>query len=192
MKKILMFVCTAMLFAACASQKNVDRSATGAKAQEEEVNRPCVEFRTDKTAMRATGNAISPNMQNATDKALLAARRELATSAQTFVQRVAEQYAQSYEVNDKADFGSRTQDMTKLVAAKLMQGSTICCDEMIKKSGADGSVMYQAYVAVEIEKEDLYKEIEKEAKNTIGNSEKEKLDFNADEFRKIFDQEFGK
>jgi len=190
MKKLLFIMAVAIVAAGCGAKKGA--TATSAYSQEEEVNRPCVEYKTDKNALRARGNAISPNMQNATDKAVLNARRELATSAQVFIQRVTEAYTSSYDVDQRADFTGRTQDMTRQIAAKLMQGSTIVCDKMTKTSGKDGSIMYHAYVAVEIDKNDLYKEVEQSFSNEITKAEKAQIDFDAEKFRAIFEQEFGK
>ena len=192
MKKILFIMAAAVVFAACGAKKAAQPvTATSAFAQEEEVIVPCTEFRSDKKALRASGSAISPNMQNAKDKAAMNARRELATAAQTFMQRVSETYTSSYDVDQRADFGARYQDMARQVAAKLMQGSEICCDKLTKTVGADGSLMYHAYVAVEIEKDDLYKDFSQSMKQLTG-AEKAMIDFDAEKFRVVFDEEFGK
>lgn len=189
MKKILFAFAAAMLIAGCASKKTV--TASSAFAHEEEVNVPCMDQKSDKKAMRAFGTAISPNMQNAKDKALMNARRELATSAQTFMQRVSETYASSYDVDQTATFGAKYQDMARQVAAKLLQGSVIACDKLTKTTGNDGSVMYHSYVTVEINKEDLYKDVT-QSFSKISEAEKAAIDIDAEKFRTIFEQEFGK
>lgn len=193
MKKILFMMAAVMVLASCGSKKAAKpASATSAFAQEEEVIVPCSEYKSDKKALRASGTAISPNMQNAKDKAVMNARRELATSAQAFMKRVTETYASSYDVDQRADFGSRYQDMARQVAAKLMQGSVICCDKLTKTTGADGSLMYHSYVAVEINKDDLYNDFSQSFSSQVSAAEKAAIDFDAEKFRAIFDEEFGK
>lgn len=180
----------AVMFASCGAKKAATATTTP-YSHEEEVIVPCADFKSDKKALRATASAVSPNMQNAKDKALMNARRELATAAQTFMQRVTETYASSYDTDQRADFGARYQDMARQVAAKLLQGSEVCCDKLTKTTGADGSVMYHAYVAVEIGKDDLYKDFA-QSFGKISAAEKSAIDFDAEKFRSIFDEEFGK
>ena len=79
MKKVLFIMAAALVMVSCGNKK-----ATPTKG-EVEVNVPCKEYKTDKKTLRANGNAISPNMQNATDKAIAAARREMATSVEAVI-----------------------------------------------------------------------------------------------------------
>ena len=86
MKKILFLMVIAVAAIGCKAKQAV--SATS----EVEVVKLCADYKTDKTALRATANAVSPNMQNATDKAVAIARRELATSMGATIQRVLERF----------------------------------------------------------------------------------------------------
>ena len=63
MKKILFLMVIAVAAIGCKTKQAV--SATS----EVEVVKLCADYKTDKTALRATANAVSPNMQNATDNA---------------------------------------------------------------------------------------------------------------------------
>jgi len=51
--------------------------------------------------------------------------------------------------------------------------------------------MYHAYVAVEIKKDDLYKDFS-QSMNQLTGAEKAMIDFDAEKFRVVFDEEFGK
>ena len=51
--------------------------------------------------------------------------------------------------------------------------------------------MYHSYVTVEIDKEDLYKDVT-QSFSKISEAEKAAIDIDAEKFRTIFEQEFGK
>ena len=104
MKKILFLLVIAMVAVGCKTKQVMST------ANEVEVLVPCAEFKTDKTAMRATATAVSPNLQNAKDKAIAAARRELATMLGASVQRVLEAFASSYDMDEAASFAGHTKD----------------------------------------------------------------------------------
>jgi hypothetical protein len=190
MKKSLFVITLAITMVSCGAKK----AATPATpyAQEQEVVVPCAEYKSDKQALRAVASADAPNMQIAKDKAAVAARANIATAAQAFVQRVTERYVASYDVNEVADAQSRYQDMTRQLAAKLMTNSTIVCDKVTKTVSPDGKTMFHAYVAVELVKEELLKPLEEEVAKEVTKDDKAQIDFDAEKFRAIFEQEFGK
>ena len=170
MKKSLFVITLAITMVSCGAKK----AATPATpyAQEQEVVVPCAEYKSDKQALRAVASADAPNMQIA--------------------QRVTERYVASYDVNEVADAQSRYQDMTRQLAAKLMTNSTIVCDKVTKTVSTDGKTMFHAYVAVELVKEELLKPLEQEVAKEVTKDDKAQIDFDAEKFRAIFEQEFGK
>ena len=52
--------------------------------------------------------------------------------------------------------------------------------------------MFHAYVAVELVKEELLKPLEQEVAKEVTKDDKAQIDFDAEKFRAIFEQEFGK
>lgn len=189
MKKSLFVITLAITLVSCGAKKAaVPATPYG---QETEVVVPCAEFKSDNQALRAVASADAPNMQIAKDKAAVAARANLATAAQAFVQRVTERYAESYDVNESADAKGRYQDMTRQLAAKLLENSTVICDKLTKSTDKEGKTMYHAYVAIELLKEQVAKDVEK-GLTQISKDDKAQIDFDADKFRTIFEQEFGK
>ena len=186
MKKILFLVAIAVAVVGCKAKQAV--SATG----EVEVVKLCADYKTDKTAMRATANAVSPNMQNATDKAVAIARRELATSMGATIQRVLERFESSYEKGEAADFASRTKDLSRQVSDQLIVGIVIACDKVTKSTGADGKTMYRAYVAVEIDNNEVLENLKKQLENAISQDEKLRTDFEYEQFKQTFYEELEK
>lgn len=186
MKKVLLVMAAALVMIGCGNKKVAPTKG------EVEVLVPCKEFKTDKNTLRANGNAISPNMQNATDKAMQAARRELATSIEATVQRVLEDFSSSYDLDNQADFRARTKDLTRTVVNQKLQGSVAVCDKVTRTTEKDGSVMYHAYVAVELTSNELMESLLNNTKKAISDSEKLRTDFEYEQFKKTFEAEMEK
>ena len=184
MKKVLLIMAAALVMVSCGNKKVAPTKG------EVEVNVPCKEFKTDKKTIRANGNAISPNMQNATDKALAAARREMATSVESVVKRVVETYASSYDLDNAADFRSKMQDMARIVTNQTLRGSVPVCDKVTKVEGKDG-VMYHAYVALELTSNEYLEALTQETNKRISDDEKLRTDFELEKFKKVFEEEMA-
>lgn len=191
MKKVIVMMAVALAVISCGSQKKVATPVAG----EVEVSVPCAEFKTDATTMRATGSAISPNMQNAKDKALAAARRELATSLGLKLDRVLEVYGSSYDKDEAADFIGRTKDLSRQITSQVLTGSVIACDKMTRSTDANGKVVYHSYVAVEIANAELLESLKDQTEAAISNDEKLRTDFDYEQFKAVYEAEmanFGK
>ena len=183
MKRVFCILAAALVMLSCGVTE------VSAK-KEKKVKIPCHEL-TNKKTLRANGNAVSPNMQNATDKAIAAARKELATSIEATVQRVLEDFASSYDVNEQADFRSRTKDLARTVVNQKLQGSIVSCSEM-RSVKEKGKVTYHAYVTVELTTNELMENLLNNTKKAISDSEKLRTDFEYEQFKKTFDAEMEK
>lgn len=186
MKKVLVVMAAALVMISCGGKKVAPTKG------EVEVNVPCKEFKTDKNTLRANGNAISPNMQNATDKALAAARREMATSIEASIQRVLETFSSSYDLDNQADFRARTKDLARNVVNQKLQGSVPVCDKVTKSTDKEGNVMYHGYVAIELTTNELMESLLNNTKKAISDSEKLRTDFEYEQFKKTFEEEMSK
>ncbi len=186
MKKILFLIIVVAATVGCKSKQVLGTS------NEVEVVKYCAEYKTDKSAIRATANAVSPNMQNATDKAVAIARRELGSSVNVTIQRVLERFESSYEKNEAADFASRTKDLSRQVTDQMIVGSYIVCDKITKTTDQDGKVMYRAYVALEIDNGEIFKNLEKHLETVISQDDKLRTDFEYEKFKEVFYEEMAK
>ncbi len=184
MKRVFMILAAALVVLSCGVTE------VSAK-KEKKVKIPCHEL-TNKKTLRANGNAVSPNMQNATDKAIAAARKELATSIEATVQRVLEDFASSYDVNEQADFRSRTKDLARTVVNQKLQGSIVSCSEMRSVKEKGGKLTYHAYVTVELTTNELMENLLNNTKKAISDNEKLRTDFEYEQFKKTFDAEMDK
>jgi hypothetical protein len=184
MKKVLWILAAVLVMLSCGS---VEVSAK----KEKKVKIPCHQL-TNKQTLRANGNAVSPNMQNATDKAIAAARRELATSIEATINRVLEDFSSSYDVNEQADFRSRTKDLSRTVVSQKLQGSILSCSEMRQVKEKGGKITYHAYVTIELTSNELLDNLLANTKKAISDSEKLRTDFEYEQFKKTFDEEMAK
>ncbi len=186
MKKVLFVLAAAMVMVGCGSKKVAPTKG------EVEVNVPCKEYKTDKNTLRANASATSPNMQNATDKALASARRELATSIEATIKRVVDQYASSYDLNDAADFRGKMQDITRTVVNQQLVGSVPVCDKITRTTDKDGNTIYHAYVAIELTTNEMLEAVRNGVNNKISDEEKLRTDFEYEKFKKTFEEEMAK
>ena len=152
MQRIAYIFLIALVLLCSASKKNL------INGNEELINIPCSSIVSDEYATRALGTANSTNMQNAKNKAVAAARSELASSMQTVVQRVVDSYATSFDGDTSARFLSYTQDVSRLTTNHVLVGSTIACEKITKSvDKKTKSVTYHAYVVVEVANEEIEK-----------------------------------
>lgn len=182
MKKVVLFALAAVALMATGCSKKVVTPAQG----EVEVTVPCSEFKTDKQAIRSSASAVSPNMQNAKDKALAAARRELATSVSTSINRVVETFSSSYDQEAAASFEARTKDLAQQVTSQTINGSVVECDKITKTVNKDGSVVYRSYVAVALGNNKIMDIVEKQFKTNVSEEEKLHTDFEYEQFKDTY------
>ncbi len=183
MKKVVLLTLAtvALLATGCKSKKAI----TPVKG-EQEVTVLCSEYKTDKTAIRATATAVSPNMQNAKDKALAAARRELATSVSTHLNRVVETFSSSYDQAEAASFEARTKDLAQQVTSQTINGSFVECDRTTTTTNKDGSIVYHAYVAIALGNDNIMEIVERQFKTNVTEEEKLHTDFEYEQFKETY------
>lgn len=183
MKKVVLLALAtvALLATGCKSKK-----AVTPVPGEKKVTVLCSEYKTDKHAIRATASAVSPNMQNAKDKALAAARRELATSVSTHLNRVVETFSSSYDQAEAASFEARTKDLAQQVTSQTINGSFVECDEITSTTNKDGSIVYRAYVAVALGNDNIMEIVERQFKTNVTEEEKLHTDFEYEQFKETY------
>lgn len=186
MKKVSMILLgTALLMglASCGSKQKVVSKNGG----EVEIEMPCTgpEYRTDATHFRATGTALSTDRQVAKDKALMAARAELATEINTTMERVTDRYNSSYNVGEDDETRGKFQDLARQLVKQTLSGSVVTCEKLTKDEQGG---KYHFYVCVELKGDDFANKL----KNGISNDDKLRTDYEYEKFKKVFDEEMAK
>lgn len=140
---------------------------------------------------RALGVGSSSNIQNAKDKAAIAARRELASTMQTNVQRVINTYVETYEEDASSRFASITQEVAHITTNQMLVASTIVCEKITQTlDKKTKNIQYNAYVVVEVDNKDLLGNLHKQLEQTI--VQDQQLHINLESFQTIFYDEMKK
>ena len=182
MRKVLLFAAIACMAASCASKKAAQEAYQG----DVEIVIPCTgpEYRTDKETFRASGMGYSSDMNIAKNKALLNARAELATSINSTIKRVLDNYASSYQMGEEEEAKSKFQDMARSIVNQQLQGSVITCEKLMKTP--EGK--YRAYVCVELGGPEVINKVN----NSVKNEDKLRIDYEYEKFKDVFEEEMSK
>ncbi|MDR0833395.1 MAG: hypothetical protein LBN93_04310 [Candidatus Symbiothrix sp.] len=183
MKKILVLtaiaVCAGVMVTGCKSKKvAVEQGAT-------EVVVPFAdkEYRSTKDFFRATQSGISPNLATAKKIALTNAKTELASNVQTTVKTVTEAYTNQRSVADKQEFENKFEENAILVVNQSLNDVKIIGDKVFQNKNN-----YTYYIAIEMSKEIIANKIA----DRISKDSKLQLDFDKQQFKKVFDEEMKK
>jgi hypothetical protein len=167
MKKIVFGIMSSMfIFLACNSSKsNLQEVKTPFKGNSYESNR---------RYFRAVSSGESINLETARNKALLSAKQRIASSVQTEIKNVTENYTNERTSGEQlGDFGERFQQLTREVLSTNLVGSVQFDEKIYQKQNKD----YLVWVAVEARKKDIYKNLKKIAleRNTLSEKEKKAI-----------------
>jgi hypothetical protein len=125
----------------------------------------------NKRWIRAVASGESQNLETSKDKAMLAAKQRLASSFQTEIKNVTENYKGERQVDGTiGEFNERFQALTREVLSQvLVEVQTI--DEKIFQNEQKN---YVTWVALEARKKTIYKRLKQQAKQRQSLSEKDK------------------
>lgn len=179
MKKVLLFICIAVLSTGCASKKQVYKGDV-------EVIIPCSgkEYHSDKKAIRASGMGTSNIINVAQDKALVVARERIASQINILVKNVTDNYVSSYEVNNAEEGNAKFQARTLTIVKQLLSSCSPICEKVTKSP--DGT--FHAYVALEMTVEEIALSIDKR----ISQEDKLLINYEYEKFKQTFEEEMSK
>ena len=186
MKKIMLMMAAALMMVACGSKKNVGPEG------ETLVVQYCDEYKTDATGIRAMAVEVSPDQQNAKEKAMMAARQTIANTIQVKMMAVAERYRTSVNIDGESDMQGRDQSLVRQITNQVMSGVYVVCDKLTKTTSPSGKTLYKSYIAMELGSEALRESFAKELDKAIDEAAKADLDFQRALFTEIFNEELKK
>jgi hypothetical protein len=189
MKKLSYYSLSLVIMAAavvgCKSTNSKVKN-TPQPAGEVEVVVPCSGSDYFTTSKFFRANSIGESMDQVTSKkkALSNARAELASSIQTTVKAVTDNYTNSREMNNKEEIEQRFEQLNREVVDQQLNGVRTICEKLMKTS--DGN--YKTYIALELSAEDLaaaYNE-------RLSKDDRLKIDYDYEKFKDTFNQEMEK
>lgn len=174
-----LFAAGAMLFANCGG------GAQSVTKGRQEITIPCQDQgRSDKNFFRASATAKSANLNTAKQKALLNAKQTLAAGIASTIKSVTENYVNEMDAAGASEFEQSYQNMTKEVVNQKLSSVTVTCEKYYEAEGGG----YEAFVAVEMSKEDILNA----AENSISKDKKLEVMYDREKFRQKFDEEMSK
>ena len=174
--------CAVLIAATSCSKKGVPL-ASG----EVEVIIPCSgpDYSTNKKHIRASGMGMSGDMNMAKKKAMAEATSALASTLNTLVERVATNYASSYQMGEAEESKQKYEDMAKLVVKEKLTGIRTICEKITRAN--DGK--YRAYIVLELECEELLRGIHNSMSKGMTGENKVRIDYEYEKYKQEFDKE---
>ena len=171
---------------ACKSKKKAAEAATPPTG-ETEVKVLCSgpEYFTDDKVFRANALGESMDQQTAKKKALSNARQDLASSINTQVKAVIDNYVNSREMNNKEEVGERYESLAREVVDQKLTGTKTICEKLMK---VDATGNFKAYVAIELSAQDLLSAYNER----LSSDERLRIDYDYEKFKETFEQEMQK
>lgn len=176
---LILFALAGVMSVGCSKKQQLPKGET-------EINIPCSgsDFFTNSKYFRANSLGESMDLVASKKKALSNARGELASSIQTTVKAVTDNYLNSREMNNKEEVEERFEQLNREVVNQTLQGIKTICEKQVKT--AEGT--YKTYVAIELSADDLVASYNER----LSKDERLKIDYDYEKFKQTFDQEMDK
>jgi hypothetical protein len=180
---MVLIASTLILGTACGKKKKLAEK-NAPPAGETAIKEYCSgdEFFSDKKYFRANALGESSDQATAKKKAMANARADLASSLQTTIKGVIDNYVNSREFNNREEIEERFEGLTREVIDQNLSGVKTICSQPVQVN-ATGAFKY--YVAIELSGADIAADYNER----ITKDERLKIDYDYEKFRAIFDQE---
>ena len=142
------------------------------------------EFFANAEYFRANQVGESVDQATAKKKALSNARADLASSVETTIKGVIDNYVNSRELNNIEEAEERFESLTREVINQKLTGVKTICEKTTKTD--DGK--YKTYVALELAGDELMNAMNER----LSKDAKLKIDYDYEQFKKTFDEEMKK
>jgi hypothetical protein len=147
----------------------------------EKIKEPFSEskYMSDKRHWRSTGTGISSDLGIAKQKALLEARKNLASEVQTQMLAVSEQFQRQQEVGEQEVMGKTFQQLYREVLNTQLNDAVVADQKTFSRPNGQ----YVHYVAMQAHKRNLYRHMKRmnEANGTLSAEQRERINRMIDE-----------
>lgn len=143
------------------------------------------EYFTNDKVFRANNLGESMDQATSKKKALANARADLASSINTQLKGVIDNYVNSREMNNKEEVGERFEGLTREVIDQKLSGTKTICEKVMK---VDATGNYKTYVAIELSAQDLLAAYNER----LSSDERLRIDYDYEKFKETFEKEMEK
>ncbi len=182
-KSILMLAVLGLflVFNGCKSKEKVTK-APGEELIEVHCSGP--EFFANAEYFRANQVGESLDQATAKKKAMSNARADLASSIETTIKGVIDNYVNSRELNNTEEVEERFESLTREVINQKLTGVKTICEKTTKTDAGK----YKTYIALELAGDELMNAMNER----LSNDAKLKIDYDYEQFKKTFNEEMEK
>jgi len=170
-----------IMFSGCKSKEKVAK-APGEELIEVHCSGP--EYFANAEYFRANQVGESLDQATAKKKAMSNARADLASSVETTIKGVIDNYVNSRELNNVEEVEERFESLTREVINQKLTGVRTICEKTAKTT--DGN--YKTYVALELAGDELMNAMNER----LSSDDKLKIDYDYEQFKKTFNEEMKK
>lgn len=142
------------------------------------------EYFSNNEFFRANQVGESVDQATAKKKAQSNARAELASSIQTTVKAVVDNYVNSRELNNVEEAEERFESLSREVVNQKLTGVKTICEKTTKTSTGN----YKTYIAIELAGDELMNALNER----LSKDDKLKIDYDYEQFKKTFEKEMDK
>lgn len=168
-----------IMFGGCKSKEKV---VDGEQLIEVHCSGP--EFQSDGEYFRANQLGESQDQATAKKKAMSNARADLASSVETTIKGVIDNYVNSRELNNTEEVEERFESLTREVINQKLTGVKTICEKTAKTD--EGK--YKTYIAIELAGDELMNAMNER----LSSDDKLKIDYDYEQFKKTFNDEMQK
>ena len=176
---VILFFVTSII--GCKSKQKITKVTSST-----EINVPFSEnkYKTDKNFFRAVQSGTSPDMATAKKISMVNAKSELASSIQTTVKVVTDNYTNQRSIANKQEFENKFEELSRQVTNQMLSNVVIIDEKILK----DENAKYTFWIAIEMSKDEVLNNLT----DQISKEKKLKIDFDKYQYEKIFNQEMDK
>lgn len=142
------------------------------------------DFQSNDEFFRANQVGESVDQATAKKKAQSNARAELASSIETTIKAVVDNYVNSRELNNVEEAEERYESLSREVVNQKLTGLKTICEKTTKTS--EGK--YKTYLAIELAGDELMSALNER----LSSDDKLKIDYDYEQFKKTFEEEMEK
>jgi len=185
--KLIVLAILIAFMGSCKSKKMIT------KIDRDKVDLPFADFRSDKKAFRAVGIQTSSDMSFAIEMAGNDARQKLAAQINSLVKNVSEdfsgQFAKSQYGGVDRDFYAKMEALGYNIVQQKISNAIIKGQEVYKLTHKRQGIVYEAHVAIELNRDDFENAYGSGVKNMVESEDKMETDFRLDQFKDTFQKQ---
>lgn len=174
-----------MLTTSCSSANKAVQTTSKPTLTEEVLPLSEAKYRSDAQYYRSVQSGVSPERSMAKKIAIQNARQELASTIQTDIKTVIENYARQVNLSsdEMPNYESRMTELTYSVVSQTISGAAVMDEKLYTESNGT----YRHYVCMELSKEEMQNAVMAKIKQ----EERLLSDFNLSEFKKVYDEKMA-